>query len=99
MLSEHTEVLLIFGLFVFGSVFAINSSLHSYFIVALAKEDSVSMDVGFYYMANALGRLLGTILSGVVYQSFISSEQGLLACLSISALLALGAAFFIKRVS
>ncbi|NQY86977.1 MAG: organoarsenical effux MFS transporter ArsJ [Colwellia sp.] len=99
MLSEHTEELLIFGLFVFGSVFAINSSLHSYFIVALAKEDSVSMDVGFYYMANALGRLLGTILSGVVYQSFISSEQGLLACLSISALLALGAAFFIKRVS
>jgi len=98
-LSQHTESVLISGLFIFGSIFAVNSSLHSYLIVALAKEEGVSMDVGFYYMANALGRLLGTILSGFVYQSFINSEQGLLACLFISVVLALGAAFFIKRVS
>jgi hypothetical protein len=26
------------------------------------------MDVGFYYMANAGGRLLGTVLSGLTYQ-------------------------------
>jgi MFS family permease len=98
-LSQHTEIILILGLFVFGSIFAINSSLHSYFIIAIAKEDGVSMDVGFYYMANALGRLLGTILSGFVYQSFINNEQGLLGCLFISVVLALVAAFFIKRVS
>lgn len=97
-LSQHTEIILIVGLFVFGSIFAINSSLHSYFIVALAKEDGVSMNVGFYYMANALGRLLGTLLSGFVYQSFINNEQGLFACLFTSVVLALGAAFFIKRV-
>jgi predicted MFS family arabinose efflux permease len=67
------------GLMVFGALFAVNSSLHSYLIVSYAKEDGVSLDVGFYYMSNALGRLLGTVLSGWVYQSF-----GLEACLWIS---------------
>lgn len=56
------------GLVLFGIVFAINSSLHSYLIVSYAKEDGVSLDVGFYYMANALGRLAGTVLSGSLYQ-------------------------------
>lgn len=98
-LTMHFEIILIVGLFVFGCVFAINSALHSYLIVAIAKEDGVSMDVGFYYMANALGRLLGTVLSGYVYQSFVNSEQGLLACLFISALLALAASTFVKRVT
>jgi MFS family permease len=97
-LSQQIEVILILGLFIFGGVFAINSSLHSYFIVSLAKEDGVSMDVGFYYTANALGRLLGTILSGFLYQSFNSSQEGLLACLFVSFLLALMAALYIKRV-
>jgi len=64
------------GLLVFGAVFAVNSSLHSYLIVAGAQRDGVSLDVGFYYMSNALGRLLGTLLSGWVYQS-----AGLVACL------------------
>ncbi len=96
--SQQIEIVLTFGLFVFGGVFAINSSLHSYLIVSMAKEDGVSMDVGFYYTANALGRLLGTILSGFLYQSFNSSENGLFACLLVSFLLATGAAFFIKRV-
>lgn len=71
---------LISGLIVFGIVFAINSSLHSYLIVSYAKDDGVSLDVGFYYMANALGRLLGTLLSGWVYQA-----AGLAACLWVAA--------------
>ena len=97
-LSQQMEVILIIGLFVFGGVFAINSSLHSYLIVSLAKEDGVSMDVGFYYTANALGRLLGTILSGFLYQSFNTNQDGLLACLVVSFLLAIMAALVIKRV-
>ncbi len=52
----------------FGAVFAVNSSLHSYLIVSYAKDDGVSLDVGFYYMANAIKRLIGTILSGWVFQ-------------------------------
>lgn len=70
---------LIVGLGIFGVLFAINSSLHSYLIVAYARTDGVSLDVGFYYMANAAGRLLGTVLSGWLYQSF-----GLLVCLAVS---------------
>jgi predicted MFS family arabinose efflux permease len=70
---------LIGGLAVFGAVFAVNSSLHSYLIVSFAKSDGVSLDVGFYYMANALGRLIGTLLSGWVYQF-----SGLEACLWVS---------------
>ncbi len=72
---------LIVGLFIFGAVFAINSSLHSYLIVSYAKEDGASMDVGFYYMANASGRLAGTLLSGWIYQS-----AGFISCLWVSAL-------------
>ncbi|MDO6500765.1 organoarsenical effux MFS transporter ArsJ [Photobacterium sanguinicancri] len=70
---------IVFGLLVFGAVFAVNSSLHSYLIVSYAKGDGVSLDVGFYYMANAMGRLIGTILSGWVYQ-----VAGLAACLWVS---------------
>ncbi|MZI94493.1 organoarsenical effux MFS transporter ArsJ [Vibrio sp. CAIM 722] len=55
------------GLLIFGAVFAINSSLHSYLIVSYASEDGVSLDIGFYYMANALGRLIGTVLSGSLF--------------------------------
>lgn len=56
------------GLLVFGAVFAINSALHSYLILAYSDFDKVSMNVGFYYMANAGGRLAGTVLSGLIYQ-------------------------------
>lgn len=70
-----TQVLII-GLILFGVVFAINSSLHSYLIVSYAKNDGVSLDVGFYYMANAMGRLVGTLLSGYLYQT-----GGMAACL------------------
>ncbi|SDI27063.1 organoarsenical effux MFS transporter ArsJ [Lutimaribacter saemankumensis] len=59
---------LVAGLLVFGAIFAINSSLHSYLILAFTRAERVTMDVGFYYMANAGGRLLGTVLSGLTYQ-------------------------------
>ncbi|MND69132.1 Major Facilitator Superfamily protein [compost metagenome] len=73
------EAVLLGGLMIFGALFAVNSSLHSYLIVSYAKEDGVSLDVGFYYMSNALGRLLGTVLSGWIYQAY-----GLEACLWVS---------------
>ncbi len=78
---------LVAGLLLFGFVFAINSALHSYLIVSYARGDGVSLDVGFYYMANAAGRLLGTVLSGWVYQAY-----GLTACLMLSAVFILTAA-------
>lgn len=61
-------VILVAGLLAFGALFAINSALHSYLILAFTKSERVTMDVGFYYMANAGGRLLGTLLSGATYQ-------------------------------
>jgi hypothetical protein len=57
------------GLALFGVVFALNSSVHSYLVLAYSEADRVSLSVGFYYMANACGRLLGTLLSGVLYQA------------------------------
>jgi MFS family permease len=83
----HVETLLIGGLLAFGALFAVNSALHSYLIVSYASEDRVSLDVGFYYMANAMGRLIGTVLSGWIYQDF-----GLAACLWLSTLFILLAA-------
>ena len=73
------QITIALGLMIFGAIFAVNSSLHSYLIVSYAKEDGVSLDVGFYYMANAMGRLMGTLLSGWVYQT-----QGFVACLWVS---------------
>lgn len=64
------EWLLIIGLSLFGVFFAINSSVHSFLILAYSKSEGVSLDVGFYYMANALGRLIGTVLSGTLYQFY-----------------------------
>jgi MFS family permease len=93
-INVSVENLLVGGLFVFGAVFAINSALHSYAIVAMAKEDGASMDVGFYYMANALGRLLGTVLSGALYQF-----TNLVTCLVLSALFAGLSALLIRRIS
>jgi predicted MFS family arabinose efflux permease len=56
------------GLALFGVVFALNSSVHSYLVLAYSEADRVSLSVGFYYMANAAGRLIGTLLSGLLYQ-------------------------------
>jgi MFS family permease len=78
-LAFYPLIVLLGGLSLFGAVFAINSSLHSYLIVQFASKEGVSMDVGFYYMANAMGRLIGTLLSGWVYQEF-----GLISCLWVS---------------
>lgn len=61
-------ITLVIGLLVFGAIFAVNSSLHSYLILSFTQAERVTMDVGFYYMANASGRLLGTVLSGLTYQ-------------------------------
>jgi MFS family permease len=73
-------IVVVAGLIVFGVVFALNSAVHSYLILVYADRDRVAMNVGFYYMANAGGRLAGTILSGVLYQ-----WRGLEACLWASA--------------
>ncbi|MDF1824013.1 MAG: organoarsenical effux MFS transporter ArsJ [Verrucomicrobiales bacterium] len=67
------------GLALFGIVFAVNSAVHSYLILAYSDSDKVSLNVGFYYMANACGRLVGTLLSGVVYL-----KAGLAGCLWVS---------------
>jgi predicted MFS family arabinose efflux permease len=85
--GHSPQFVLVVGLTIFGVLFAVNSSLHSYLIVSYAAEDGVSLDVGFYYMANALGRLSGTILSGWVFQ-----VAGLSACLFISAAMVAAAA-------
>ncbi len=74
------EIAVLGGLLVFGLVFAVNSSLHSYLILAYADGDKVAMNVGFYYMSNAIGRLTGTILSGLAYM-----YGGLVGCLVVSA--------------
>ena len=74
--AEIQSAVLIGGLVLFGIVFAINSAVHSYLILAYADADKVALNVGFYYMANAGGRLAGTVLSGLIYQL-----QGLEGCL------------------
>ncbi len=73
------ELLIIGGLSLFAAVFALNSALHSYLILAYSEHDKVALNVGFYYMANAGGRLIGTILSGLTYQFY-----GLQGCLWVS---------------
>jgi predicted MFS family arabinose efflux permease len=78
---------LIVGLILFGVVFAINSAVHSYLILAYSDAEKVALSVGFYYMSNAGGRLAGTLLSGLVYQT-----QGLTGCLWWSAAFVLAAA-------
>lgn len=67
---------IVIGLAIFGAIFAVNSSVHSFLILAYTDSDRVALNVGFYYMANAGGRLLGTVASGLLYQWF-----GLAACL------------------
>ncbi len=81
-------VVVVGGLIAFGVVFALNSAVHSYLILAYADGKQVAMNVGFYYMANAAGRLTGTVLSGLLYQ-----WHGLVACLwaSVGLVLAAGA--------
>lgn len=93
LLDWQIETMLVLGLLIFGAVFAVNSSVHSYLIVAWARQDGVSLDVGFYYMANAAGRLAGTILSGLIYQ-----QWGLAACLFVSALFVFCSALLARKL-
>lgn len=69
-------IVVVAGLIAFGIIFAMNSAVHSYLILAYTDSDKVAMNVGFYYMANAFGRLAGTVLSGWLYQVY-----GLVGCL------------------
>jgi len=81
--ADWLTALLVAGLLLFGVVFAVNSALHSYLILAFSSAGRVTMDVGFYYMANAGGRLLGTLLSGLSYQA-----GGVALCLGVAAAMA-----------
>jgi hypothetical protein len=66
--ARRPDLVVAVGLGVFGLAFAVNSSLHSYLILAYAGSEKAAEDVGFYYAANAGGRLMGTLLSGILYQ-------------------------------
>ena len=74
------DIIVAVGLALFGLPFAVNSSLHSYLILAYAGSEKAAEDVGFYYAANAMGRLIGILLSGALYQI-----GGIIACLIGSA--------------
>lgn len=80
------NTVIIGGLLLFGLVFAFNSAVHSYLVLAFTDDDKVALNVGFYYMANSAGRLAGTVLSGTVYQMF-----GLVGCLWTSMFFVLAA--------
>jgi hypothetical protein len=86
------------GLALFALIFALNSAVHSYLIVSYAKADGVSLDVGFYYMANAMGRLIGTLLSGALFQWTGLGVAGLVACLAGSAIMVLAAALLSRKL-
>jgi MFS family permease len=81
------------GLMLFGVVFAFNSAVHSYLVLAFTDDDKVALNVGFYYMANSGGRLVGTVLSGFIYQFY-----GLVGCLWMSTLLVLAAAIITRKL-
>jgi hypothetical protein len=91
--SVALTALLILGLLGFGFVFAVNSSVHSYLILAFGSQDHITRDVGFYYMANAAGRLLGTLLSGISYQ-----VGGLSLCLTTAGAMALASYLSARRL-
>jgi predicted MFS family arabinose efflux permease len=89
----HLEWVVVAGLGLFGFAFAVNSSVHSYLVLAYAGSEKAAEDVGFYYAANALGRFLGTLMSGLLYQwggigwSLIGSALMLAACWAVTLLL------------
>ena len=93
MLAKTDLLLLLSGLVLFGFVFAINSSLHSFLIVAYAGSKKAAEDIGFYYAANAAGRLFGTFLSGLLFQL-----GGVLACLAGTTLFLIATSFVVWRL-
>ena len=93
-------IAIVTGLILFGVVFALNSAVHSYLILAYADDKKVAMSVGIYYMANACGRLAGTVLSGVVYQLGLrqGANGGLIWCLLTSTAFVLAAGLLSLRL-
>ncbi len=89
MVGASPVAVILIGLALFGVVFALNSSVHSYLILAYSDGDKVAVNVGFYYMANAGGRLVGTLLSGIMFQL-----GGVTACLWTSVAFAAAAGAF-----
>ena len=87
--NESKLIITIVLLFVFGFVFAINSSIHSFLILKFTDKNRVTLDVGFYYMSNAFGRLIGTLLSGLSFE-----YGGFSLCLIFSSIL-----LFFNRLS
>ena len=85
---------LVAGLLLFGFVFAVNSSVHSYLILAFGSAERITRDVGFYYMANAAGRLIGTLLSGLSYQF-----GGLPLCLATAGVMAAASWLAARRLT
>lgn len=91
--SLWLTVVLVLGLLIFGFVFAVNSSVHSYLILAFGSAERITRDVGFYYMANAAGRLVGTLLSGLSFQM-----GGLPLCLATAGGMALASWLAVRRL-
>ncbi len=85
--SWHPATIVLGGLILFGIAFALNSAVHSFLILDYTDHDKVSINVGIYYMANACGRLIGTVLSGLLYQLGLNTNgtAGLIYCLIASA--------------
>ncbi len=93
-LKEYSVYNVMFLLFIFGFVFAINSSIHSFLILNYTNKDRVTLDVGFYYMSNAFGRLIGTLLSGLAFE-----YGGLTTCLLVTAVLLLLNSLSIEKLN
>lgn len=93
MSGVRGDIAVTVGLIVFGIVFAFNSAVHSYLVLAYTEDKDVTLNVGFYYMANSGGRLLGTITSGLFYQWF-----GLVGCLWASSFFVLVAALITTQL-
>lgn len=91
--ADWLTMALVGGLLAFGFVFAINSAVHSYLILAFTSAERVTMDVGFYYMSNAAGRLLGTLLSGLSYQI-----GGIPLCLATAGVMAAASWWAVRRL-
>lgn len=94
LLKIESTWLILGGLYIFGAAFAFNSSVHSFLIIDYAHDDRAAINVGFYYMANAAGRLLGTLMSGLLYHF-----QGLPACLIGSTLFLIACTYFTAKLN
>jgi predicted MFS family arabinose efflux permease len=90
----NPSYLILIGLFSFGAIFALNSSVHSFLILDYSQDERAAINVGFYYMANAAGRLIGTLMSGLLYQL-----GGLAACLIGSTLFLALCSFFTWKLT